>query len=184
MKRTISVLLLVILLLSAGAWAFAEDWNPDVSFTTVDTEGREWTDETFKEASLTMLNFWAYWCPPCVGEMPDLQKLSEDYPDLQLLGVSMEEFVQDNIKKMEELEVKYPTLRMTDSLLEVMDTGYIPTTIFVNSEGRIVGETYVGGKSYKEWAGIVEKLLEENPRVEKNTDEPSDGKGATEDGGR
>ena len=65
-----------------------------------------------------------------------------------------------------------------------INTGYIPTTIFVNSEGRIVGETYVGGKSYKEWAGIVEKLLEENPRVEKNTDEPSDGKGATEDGGR
>ena len=43
MKRTISVLLLVILLLSAGAGAFAEDWSPDVSFTTVDTEGREWT---------------------------------------------------------------------------------------------------------------------------------------------
>ena len=160
MKKIIAVLLLA-LSLSIGAAAYAEDWNPDVEFMTVDAEGNEWTDRAFADARLTMLNLWAYWCPPCVGELPDLQKLSENYPDLQILGVSLEDYEQDNIRTMEELGVSYPTIRLTESLDREMNTGYIPTTIFVNSDGHIVGDVYVGSKTYAQWAAIVEKYLDE-----------------------
>ena len=38
------------------------------------------------------LNFWATWCPPCRAEMPDIQKMYEDYgkntKDLIVLGVA------------------------------------------------------------------------------------------------
>ena len=103
MKRMICLLIAILLTMSVGT-AFAEDsWNPDITFETVDTEGNEWTDLAFADAKLTMVNRWAYWCPPCVGELPDLQKLSEDYPDLQILGVSNQEFEEENIKTMEEL---------------------------------------------------------------------------------
>ena len=163
MKRIVCLLIVFLLTLSFGVASAEDNWKPDVTFKTVDTEGNEWTDRAFADAKLTMVNCWAYWCPPCVGELPDLQKLSEDYPDLQILGVSDEQDEKDNLKKMEELGITYPTLRITKSIEEILNSGYIPETMFVDSEGHIVGETFVGSKSYDEWAEVIEEYLEKVP---------------------
>ena len=164
MRKLLSCMLVFVFVFSAGT-AVADDlWNPDVTFTTVDTEGQEWTDRCFAEAHLTMLNLWAYWCPPCVGELPDLQKLSENYADrgFRILGVSPADYEQDNIETMKELGITYPTLRLTDSIDQKMNTGYIPTTIFVDGEGKIVDEVYVGSMSYDQWAAVIEKNLDDS----------------------
>lgn len=136
-------------------------WEPDFTFATVDSEGREWTDRAFADAELTMLNMWAYWCGPCVGELPDLQKLSENYADrgFQILGISMDAYEKDNVNLMESLGIAYPCLRLTESLDAELNTGYIPATLFVDGEGHILGEVLVGSKSYDEWAAIVEGYL-------------------------
>ncbi|MBC7385732.1 MAG: TlpA family protein disulfide reductase [Cryobacterium sp.] len=45
------------------------------------------------KAKVIVLNFWATWCPPCVKEMPALEKLSETYgpKGLAVVGVSLDE---------------------------------------------------------------------------------------------
>ena len=138
-----------------------EDWNPDIRFTTLDEKGSEWTDACFRDAQLTMINFWAYWCGPCVSEMPDLQKLSEDYAEwgLQILGISDKEYEEENIYVLEQLGVTYPCLRYTADFDLYLNTGYIPDTVFVDSSGKVVSEVYIGSKSYADWAAIVESLL-------------------------
>ena len=140
-----------------------QKWDPDIRFCTEDDRGNEWTEECFRDAKLTMINFWAYWCSPCVGELPDLQELSEDYEDrgLQVLGISFEEFEEQNVEIMIELGVTYPCLRYTsdfDPWLKTED-GSIPVTIFVDSNGHVVGEVYVGGRSYGAWSVVIDELL-------------------------
>ncbi len=49
---------------------------PSMRFTTM--EGREITIAQMKGHPL-VLNFWATWCPPCVKEMPSLDKIAKDY---------------------------------------------------------------------------------------------------------
>lgn len=52
---------------------------------------------TLEEArgSVTIINFWATWCPPCRREMRELQKLYEmDPADLRILAVNVGESVQ------------------------------------------------------------------------------------------
>ena len=137
------------------------DWEPDIRFTTLDEKGNAWTDACFRYAKLTMINYWAYWCGPCVGEMPDIQKLSEVYAPrgLQVLGLSDESYEEDNIETMAELGVTYPCLRYTSDFDPYMNTGYIPDTVFVDENGKVLGEVYIGSNSYEDWAAIIESLL-------------------------
>ena len=40
---------------------------------------------------ITLVNFWASWCIPCVQELPGLLQLHRDRPDIAILGVSVDE---------------------------------------------------------------------------------------------
>lgn len=40
---------------------------------------------------LVVLNFWATWCTPCIDELPSLQELQKQRPDIQVLAVSIDD---------------------------------------------------------------------------------------------
>ena len=60
------------------------------SFYMVDDD-RERTLHEF-EGQVVLINFWATWCPPCLEEMPELNRLQADYADdgLVILTISDE----------------------------------------------------------------------------------------------
>ena len=137
-------------------------WDPDIVFSTTDMFGKQYTDSIFADADVTMLNLWAYWCPPCIGELKDLQKLQDNYAKrgFQVFGVSEGSWNEQNIKEFQRQGIKYPSLILTESLDRALYTGSIPTTIFVDREGRILcSEPYIGARSYNVWARIVESYL-------------------------
>src|SRR5579862_1756358 len=49
---------------------------------------------------VTLVNFWATWCPPCRAEIPDLIALQEKYRDqLQIIGISEDEVSPEVVKR-------------------------------------------------------------------------------------
>ena len=38
-----------------------------------------------EKSKVTVINFWATWCGPCIKEMPHFEELSKDYPELSSL---------------------------------------------------------------------------------------------------
>lgn len=42
---------------------------------------------------ILVANFWATWCAPCVAEMPDLQKIQDEYAGrgVQVIGIGTED---------------------------------------------------------------------------------------------
>jgi thiol-disulfide isomerase/thioredoxin len=142
------------------------NFDPDFTFATTDRAGNEWNESVFANAEITMINFWEPWCSPCVSEMPDLEKLYENYKDqgFQIIGVYSEtgmEYQVDEILK--DCHTTYPVLLYTAEF-DQFQTGYVPTTIFVDSKGHVLDipggdNAVIGSQSYQDWEAIVKKLL-------------------------
>ena len=147
--------------------------DPDrVVFNTADRDGKTYNDSIFSDYKLTMINFWEPWCGPCVGEIPDLEKLYEAYKDkgFLILGVYSEEHMEADVDALiKKTKVSYPILKY-DVNFDKFKTGYVPTTIFVDKNGHLVdlgssndenGQPYViGAKSLDEWTAMVRDYLE------------------------
>ena len=130
-------------------------------FTTTDIDGNEVTQEIFSDYKLTMVNMWATWCGPCVNELPDLQKLSTDYADkgFQLIGLVDDYSPLEDIRSYIDLNgLTYRMINWND-VFASLQTGYVPTTYFIDSEGNIIGEAQIGSNSYEGWSAIIDEIL-------------------------
>lgn len=87
-----------------------------------------------------VLNFWATWCPPCKGEMPDFEEAYREHrANLVILGVNLAESPR-TIRQFlrNDVHVTYPIL--LDSEGDVRSAYNLfaqPTTYFIDVEGRI-----------------------------------------------
>lgn len=135
---------------------------PKLTFNTVDADGNPIDDSIMNDSKVVMVNFWEPWCGPCVGEMPDLQKLYENYKDQGLLIIgaySTTDMAEDVAKILSDCKTTYPIIVSDASMYQFM-TEYVPTTIFVDSNGYLLtNEPIIGSNSYDKWSSIVEKYL-------------------------
>ena len=127
------------------------------------------SEEFYKEKSLTLVNVWGTFCGPCKEEMPDLAKLYEDYKNkVNFLGVvvdtnvSMDTNVEEAQQIIKDSGVNnkniMPNPTTEDTLVNITA---MPTTFFVNSEGKVLGG-FVGKADKDSLAATIDKLLEEN----------------------
>jgi thiol-disulfide isomerase/thioredoxin len=99
----------------------------------------------FSAKPFTLLNFWATWCEPCKEEMPVLEQLHQTREELQVIGVMHDSVENDQMQEfLEGIGVTYtvirPLVRVTKAYGGI---GALPTTILIDSEGRVV-RRYIG----------------------------------------
>ncbi|MDO4571779.1 MAG: TlpA disulfide reductase family protein [Clostridia bacterium] len=144
---------------AAGAEGYA-----GVRFTAETVTGETIDESYIQNNRLTMLNFWATWCGPCVSEMPELARLYDAYADkgFGIIGVMVDEDAEGALALIESAGVGYPLAPAAGGLLDMAASyQYVPTTVFIASDGTPVGEMVIGANSYADWAAIVDGLLEE-----------------------
>jgi peroxiredoxin len=131
-------------------------------FTLKDLKGNPVTLSSLK-GKVVLLNFWATWCPPCVAEMPQLNKLHKKMGSqgLEIVAVSTDsliEYPRDFVSKNNiAFRVLYDEEHTVARLFKVFS---MPTTFLIDKRGVIV-EKFFGDY---EWADAdmvkkIEKLL-------------------------
>ncbi len=150
------------------------------SFSTVDIEGNEQDEKIFADYDLTMINIWATFCSPCLNELPDLGALASEYADkrVRIVGIVIDiqqnadgSFDQDMINTARELVSQtgadylhlLPSADLVAAKLGMVNA--VPETIFVDSEGKLVGKSYIGSKSKEKWAAIIDELLAQTQAI-------------------
>lgn len=135
--------------------------NAFPTFTTQDLNGNTVDNSIFAKADLTVVNIWGTTCYPCISEMPELQAWSEEMPEnVQIIGL-VGDVNTGNASSIEMAQmiceatgVTFTNLTISEELKEFMQgILFTPTTIFVDRNGSIVGDTITGAMvdAYKEF---------------------------------
>lgn len=155
---------LVYLLLSASGGALAvpgverTPLSPDFKTTTLSGETVNLSDYRGRPV---VLNFWASWCPPCRAEMPEFEQVWQSYQKrgIVFLGVNTSDQRDKAQAFLNDFPVSYPHLLDTHSdIARLFSATSLPTTVFINREGRIVGRR-IGALNKQQLAMQVEELL-------------------------
>lgn len=110
------------------------------------------------------IDFWAAWCPFCVDEMPEIEKIHKEFGDqLAVYGIhrSETEGIDAGAKFAKDRGVTYTLLK--DSTGQVYKTltggrNFMPYALYIDKEGKIV-KTKAGPKTAEEMRQAIEELL-------------------------
>ena len=123
------------------------------TFNSKDLAGNQITNDIFAKKKLTVVNIWGTFCPPCIGEMPELAQWSEKMSnDVQLIGIVCDvndfndvETINEAKKILGDSNAKFvniiPNSEFENFLSEIEA---VPTTIFVDGSGNILNKKIVG----------------------------------------
>lgn len=103
-------------------------------------KGLNTSDINFSElkGKVIFLNFWATWCPPCIAELPSIQKLHNDYKDsIAFVFISKEKWSEIDMF-FKENEYDLPSYHSKGDLLtELPEINTIPRTFLIDKNGNI-----------------------------------------------
>jgi thiol-disulfide isomerase/thioredoxin len=143
---------------------------PAPDLTLKDLDGKDVSLSEYK-GKVVLVNFWATWCDPCRGEIPELIELQHKYGPrgFVLLGIALDEEGKSVVAPFvakERFDVNGQKLPMDYKILigneDAADKfgglfGY-PTSILISRDGKQV-KRVTGAISAGEMATVIESLL-------------------------
>jgi thiol-disulfide isomerase/thioredoxin len=107
----------------------------------------------------TVLNFFASWCPPCNQEAPELVAFAQAHPDVAVVGIATNDRRDDAVDFVDKYGVRFPVVFDGDgSLGGQWAIEYLPTTLFLDADGREVARI-VGGATQAQFEEKLEAAL-------------------------
>lgn len=110
-------------------------------FTLQDLQGDSHSLKAYR-GKVVMVNFWATYCPPCIEEMPSMQRLRDKLGDrdFAILAVNMAEprGEVEAFLRRHEIQVDFPVLLDPEGKVvsQWMITA-VPTTFILDPQGEI-----------------------------------------------
>lgn len=137
-----------------------------LAFEAKTLDGEDADSSVFEKTKLTMVNVWATFCNPCIGEMPELAALNaEGGTDYQIIGLCADLDGTDEMlataKEVVELTgADYLHLQPSESLEPLLTaSSSVPVSFFFDSEGKLVGNGVLGAQDKDAWAAEIEARL-------------------------
>lgn len=108
-------------------------------FTLPALDGTKVSSASFgQHGEVTVLNFWATWCQPCLKEMPELAATATD-PRVQVVGVALDEEGAAAVAPFVERHgIDFPILLGDQAIFQRLGGHSIPYTLVLDSSRKVV----------------------------------------------
>jgi thiol-disulfide isomerase/thioredoxin len=136
---------------------------PEFSIETLD--GTMLRSTTLLDRGPIFLDFWATWCRPCLRALPHINNFVQQYPDLNVIAVSIDEPKDKDkvIQLVRRNRYEFITgFDSTSNLRRIFNVSTVPRTIIISQTGEIVydGTGYNPGDEVK-YDAIIQRLFQE-----------------------
>jgi len=134
---------------------------------TLSALGGKMVSLTDYRGKVILLNIWATWCPPCVEEMPSMQKLYQELKDesFEILAVSIDvSGAKAVLPFMKKHKLSFPALTDTKGAIKSLyQTTGVPESFIIDKDGIIV-EKVIGPRDWATPGAIrsFQKLIQKN----------------------
>jgi thiol-disulfide isomerase/thioredoxin len=113
--------------------------TPASAFTLTDADGVAHTLADYR-GSVTLVNFWASWCPPCVEEIPSMNRLAARYQPtaFRIVSINFQESPQTIRSFMSRVDVDFPVLIDADGAVSrAWRVLAFPSSFILDRQGRV-----------------------------------------------
>jgi thiol-disulfide isomerase/thioredoxin len=143
-----------------GFYVFDQPFEqPNFNVTSVDGQMKS---RLSTKGNITLLNFWATWCPPCKQEIPTIQKLHETMKGekFEIMAVDLGESAKSVKAFLDQNKISYPVyVDPKSSLTGLYASRGIPTTYILDKNGKFIAG-FIGPFEYDnpEFVSIMKEL--------------------------
>lgn len=133
---------------NASRIAAAKNTAVGMQFADIDVVNAN--GETVKLSSVingkyALLDFWASWCGPCRGEVPNLANIHKKYgKDVQVVGINVWDQPEAAKKAIEDLKMDWTKVTGNSDATDVYGINGIPAIMLISPEGIIIDRTIRG----------------------------------------
>lgn len=135
----------VVLVGLAVAWAVGDRGEvaqvgepaPDFTVDLLDGGSFSLSDHIAEDGRPLIINLWASWCAPCRKEMPDLSAFARDHPEIAVLGVAVEDPLEDARTFGAEIDPEYALAYGDAAFEEAYHNFGLPVTYLLDADGAV-----------------------------------------------
>lgn len=109
----------------------------------VDLDGRRWTADRLR-GRVVLIDFWATWCAPCLGELPRLRQLRDRYDrrDFEIIGVMLEAASKRTLVSwLNRNRIDWPQVQerggYAGSVARAYGVDRLPWTVLIDRDGQV-----------------------------------------------
>ena len=141
MNRVLMILV-AGLFLAAGAKAAGFEARASLPAPALEAQDLKGAPKTLADyrGKVVLLNFWASWCPPCLREMPSMERLREKMAGrpLEIVAVDSAETPEEVSAYLSRMQLGFPVLLDPDgSNTRRWKIFALPTSFLLDAEGRV-----------------------------------------------